>query len=92
MDWANVADGTAPTGWIVAGLNNEVGDERLCGNGWNGFASGTNQGRLLAKMKGQGRATVKCRDCWSEGFVGLYVNGNRVDATTENTGELRTYR
>ena len=93
VDWKTVADGPkAPPGWTTGGFNGNVGNQRKCGNGWNAYATGGNQGRLYAKMKGSGQATVRYRDCWSEGFVGLYLNGVKKDQTGNKNGQLRTYR
>ena len=92
VDWANVVDQKAPAGWQVKGFSGNVGDARKCKHGWNAYAGGRSQGQLYATMKGYGRATVKYRDCWGEGFVGLYVNGEREDQTEENNSVQRTYR
>ena len=92
VDWANVLDDKAPAGWHVKGFNGNVGDAKQCKNGWNAYANGGSQGELYATMTGSGRATVQYRDCWSQGFVGLYVNGVKKDQSGTNNGQLRTYR
>ena len=93
MDWANVLDAKAPAGWHAQGFYVEgVSDQKLCGNGWNAYAGQNKQGQLYATMIGSGRATVQYRDCWSEGFVGLYLNGLKIDQSSTNDGKLRTYR
>ena len=92
MDWVKVVDKAAPAGWQAIGFDGDVGDHDLCGNGWNGYADGSKQAQLMTTLKGQGRATVEYRDCWKQGFVGLYVNGKRMDTTGTNNGDLRIYR
>ena len=92
VDWANVLDAKAPSGWHAQGFFGHVSDLRLCGNGWNAYAFLGDQGQLYATMIGSGRATVQYRDCWSEGFVGLYLNGLKIDQSSTNDGKLRTYR
>ena len=92
VDWAHASDAKAPVGWHVVGFNGNVGNGRKCKNGWNAYANGSNQGQLYATMKGSGIATVQYRDCWSEGFVGLYVNGLKMDQSSTNDGKLQTYR
>ena len=92
VDWQTAADNTAPDGWSIAGFNGNVGDSRDCGNGWNAYANSANQGQLTGVLQGSGRATVVYRDCWSEGFVGLYVNGALLDQTEENNAVQKTFR
>ena len=92
VDWANVLDDKAPAGWHVKGFNGNVGDAKQCKYGWNAYANGGKQGQLYTTMTGAGRATVQYRDCWSQGFVGLYVNGKKKDQSGTNNGKLRTYR
>ena len=92
MDWQTAADNTAPEGWSIAGFSGTVGNQRNCAGGWNAYANSGNQGELTTTMVGFGRATVVYRDCWSEGFVGLYVNGALVDQTEENNAVQKTFR
>ena len=92
MDWKKVPDTIAPAGWQAIGFSGDVGDQKLCGNGWNGFAHLSNQAQLVTTLKGQGRATVQYRDCWKQGFVGLYLNGEKLDVTETNNGKLRIFR
>ena len=92
MDWGTAADNTAPSGWSITGFNGNVGDSRDCAGGWNAYANSANQGELAATMVGAGRATVVYRDCWGSGFVGLYVNGELLDKTEENTAVQKTFR
>lgn len=63
-----------------------------CANGWNAYGVRELQGQLYATMKGYGRATVKYRDCYGQGFIGLYLNGIKIDNTPKKTTQLRTYR
>ena len=63
-----------------------------CASGWNAEGAQMYEGQLYATMKGYGRATVKYKDCYAKGFVGLYLNGIRIDKTLFGTGQLRTYR
>ena len=92
VDWMKVPDKVAPTGWQAIGFSGHVGNQKLCGNGWNGYAGGANQAQLITTLKGQGRATVEYRDCWKQGFVGLYLNGKKIDVTDTNNGALRIFR
>ena len=92
VDWQTAADNTAPEGWSIAGFNGNVGDSRDCAGGWNAYANSGNQGELTGVLQGSGRATVVYRDCWSEGFVGLYVNGALLDQTEENNAVQKTFR
>ena len=64
----------------------------MCAGGWNAYANSANQGELKGPMVGAGRATVVYRDCWSSGFVGLYVNGELLDKTEENNAVQKTFR
>ena len=92
VDWGTATDSTAPEGWTITGFNGNVGNSRDCSGGWNAYANSANQGELAATMGGAGRATVVYRDCWSEGFVGLYVNGALLDQTEENNAVQKTFR
>ena len=94
VNWRVVPDGEAPEGWAVTGFTSFIdGGQRFCANGWNAYAQADNQGQLWTTLQGSGRATVKYRDCWAEGFVGLYVNGEKKDETDEeNPGVQSTYR
>ena len=92
VDWKTASDSTAPEGWTISGFSSNVGDLRDCANGWNAYATLANQGELTGVMQGAGRATVVYRDCWREGFVGLYVNGEKMDQTEENNGVQKTFR
>ena len=80
-------------GWTANGLDAYVPDGQFkCGDGWNGFSYYELQGQLYATMKGYGRATVKYRDCKGEGYVGLYLNGIKIDNSPIGTGQLRIFR
>ena len=92
MDWQTAPDGTAPEGWKIWNLDEHAADLRNCGNGWNGYAFMQDKGQLYAKMKGHGIATIKYRDCWGEGFAGVYLDGRRIDKSATGTGELRIFR
>ena len=92
VNWKIAKDLQPPPGWKTKGFSGHVGNFRFCGNGWNAYARWDEQGQLYAKMKGAGRATVNYRDCWKEGFVGLYLNGKQLDKSPENNGHVRTYR
>ena len=92
MDWFTATDKVAPAGWQGIGFSGHVGNQKLCGDGWNGYAGGANQAQLITTLKGQGRATVEYRDCWKQGFVGLYLNGKKIDVTDTNNGALRIFR
>ena len=92
MDWKNSEDAVAPFGWTAKGFAGHVGDMRKCAGGWNAYAPGQSQGQLYTRLKGFGRATVKYRDCWSQGFIGVYLNGKQIDESSTNSGEQRTFR
>ena len=92
VNWQDVQDRAAPNGWMATGFNRGIGDGRECANGWTAFATAEDQGEMWTILQGSGRATVKYRDCWGEGFVGLYVNGEKKDQTEENNSVQRTYR
>ena len=92
VDWQNVEDSKAPEGWATAHLTSNIGNFKYCANGWNAYARMQTQGELYVTMEGYGYATVTYRDCWGDGFVGLYLNGNLIDKSPENNGNQRTYR
>ena len=92
VDWKTAADKVAPAGWTASGFNGHIFFSNKCDNGWNAYANRDDQGQLYAMMKGYGLATVKYRDCWGEGFVGLYLNGQKIDNSSTVASEPRTYR
>ena len=89
VNWKTAADSTAPTGWKILGFNGNVGDGKLCANGWNAYANGGLQGTLSTKMKGSGIVTVQYRDCWKEGHATVYLNGKQKGQTGDHTGEIK---
>ena len=92
VEWKIAEDAKAPEGWTSWGLDNSAGNLGGCGNGWNGYAHFREKGQLAARMTGSGRATVKYKDCWGEGYAGLYLNGILMDKSPANTAETRTFR
>ena len=92
VDWQTAEDAKAPNGWAVWNFQEHAGNLRSCANGWNAYAYLQDRGQLYATMKGYGRATVKYRDCWGEGFVSLFLNGRQIDKSTSYSSDLRTFR
>ena len=92
VDWQTAKDSVAPEGWAIWNFQEHAGNLRACGNGWNAYAYMQERGKLYATMKGYGRATVKYKDCWGEGFASLYLNGKPIDKSGAYSSELRTFR
>ena len=90
VNWQTAADSTAPGGWKISGFNGNVGNGRLCANGWNAYANGGLQGTLSTKMKGSGIVTVQYRDCWKEGHATVYLNGQQQGQSGDRNGALET--
>ena len=97
VNWQTAPDGVSPgPGWEVSGFAEyNVGDQRQCGGGWNAFAQTKEkgswaQGTLSTKMKGVGSVTIQYRDCWKEGSVTVYLNGEQKGQTGDHTGEIVT--
>ena len=91
MNWKTAKDKVAPKGWKVSGFNGDVGNKKLCANGWNAYANGNKQGTLYATLKGSGTLTAKFRDCWKEGSASIYLN-NKIKAASkqDKKGTLKT--
>ncbi len=83
VNWKTAADSKAPKGWKVSGFSGNVGNSRLCANGWNGYRGGNGQATLYATLKGSGTLTAKFRDCWKEGSASIYLN-NKLKASSKN--------
>merc|ERR1719271_881759 len=90
VNWKTAADNKAPKGWKISGFNGNVGNSRLCANGWNAYANGNNQGTLSAKINGSGTVTIKYRDCWKEGHASVFLNGKLKGQSANKNGALKT--
>lgn len=88
MEWATVPNygifAGAPEGWEAAGFNGNVGGLRACTDGWNAYANLADQGSLSTTLVGAGQLVVTYKDCWGEGFVGMYINDVKIDQTVAN--------
>ena len=91
VDWKNAVGPEAPDGWSAEGFLGMV-TGRDCKGAWRAFADADAQGKLFGTLRGSGRATVTYKDCWSSGFVGLYVNGAKKDQTETNSGAQKIFR
>ena len=80
VNWKTAQDNKAPKGWQIKGFNGNVGNQRLCANGWNAYANGNKQGT----------ETIKYRDCWREGHASVYLNGKLKGQSGNRNGALKT--
>jgi hypothetical protein len=91
VNWKTATDNKAPEGWKIAGFNGNVGNKRLCANGWNAYANGNKQGTLSTTMEGSGTVTIKFRDCWKEGTATVYLNDKQKGVTkNDKKGSQKT--
>ena len=92
VDWKNAVGPQAPDGWTAEGFDKGMSGRGNCAGAWTAVANADAQGKLFGTLNGSGRATVTYKDCWSSGFVGLYVNGAKKDQTETNSGAQKIFR
>ena len=92
VNWQTAQDLVAPLGWKIQGFSGNVGDARLCKDGWNAFAHFKDEGTLWTQLRGYGTVTAKYRDCWKEGHATVYLNGKQMGQSGHENGELTTTR
>ena len=90
VNWQTAQDSVAPLGWKIQGFSGNVGDERLCKDGWNAYAQVNGVGTLSTQLRGYGTVTAKYRDCWKEGSATVYLNGQQKGQSGDRNGALET--